>query len=80
MLEHTPGLTGPAQIRMRDSRVLEPSAAALLEGAVHDPEAWYLQTMVPRRVELDATTCGRRRLARTLLVLLETAAYLLRPQ
>lgn len=80
VLEHTPGLTGPAQIRMRDSRVLEPSAAALLEGAVHDPEAWYLQTIVPRRVELDADYLRAPSLARTLLVLLETAVYLLRPQ
>jgi lipopolysaccharide/colanic/teichoic acid biosynthesis glycosyltransferase len=80
VLEHTPGLTGPAQIRMRDSRVLEPDASALLGGAIHDPETWYLQTIVPRRVELDAHYLRAPSLSRTLLVLLETAVYLLRPQ
>jgi lipopolysaccharide/colanic/teichoic acid biosynthesis glycosyltransferase len=80
VLEHTPGLTGPAQIRMRDSRVLEPDASALLDGAGHDPEAWYLQTIVPRRVELDADYLRAPSMRRTLQVLLETAVYLLRPQ
>jgi lipopolysaccharide/colanic/teichoic acid biosynthesis glycosyltransferase len=80
VLEHTPGLTGPAQIRMRDSRVLEPSPAALLDGAVLDPEAWYLETIVPRRVELDAGYLRAPTLTHTLGLLLETAVYLLRPQ
>lgn len=77
VLDHTPGLTGPAQIRMRDARVLDLGAAA---GPPVDPERWYLDDIVPRRVELDATYLREPSLVRTVVVLLQTAVYLLRPQ
>lgn len=77
VLEHTPGLTGPAQIRLRDARVLDLRAAG---GATADPERWYLEDIVPRRVELDASYLREPTLRRTLVVLLQTAVYLLRPQ
>ncbi|MEW1952683.1 sugar transferase [Terrabacter sp. NPDC080008] len=77
VLEHTPGLTGPAQIRLRDARVLDLRAAG---SAPVDPQRWYLEEIVPRRVELDATYLRDPTLRRTLVVLLQTAVYLLRPQ
>jgi lipopolysaccharide/colanic/teichoic acid biosynthesis glycosyltransferase len=77
VLEHTPGLTGPAQIRLRDARVL---ALRVERGATVDPERWYLEDVVPRRVELDATYLREPSLLRTVVVLVQTAVYLLRPQ
>ncbi|WP_034805115.1 sugar transferase [Intrasporangium oryzae] len=71
ILQYTPGLTGPAQIRLRDSRVLRPAAS--------DPERWYLEEVVPRRVALDATFLRAPTLRHTLNVLVQTAVYLLRP-
>lgn len=71
ILQYTPGLTGPAQIRLRDSRVLRPLGS--------DPERWYLEEVVPRRVALDATFLRTPTLRHTLRVLGQTAVYLLRP-
>ncbi|WP_442276156.1 sugar transferase [Terrabacter sp. 2TAF16] len=80
VLEATPGLTGPAQIRMRDSRVLELPLAAVFSEPAPDPETWYLEHVVPRRVDLDAGYLCAPSLSRTVAVLLETAVYLLHPQ
>ena len=79
VLEHRPGLTGPAQIRLRDARVLDLQAATAAEGGAPDPERWYLEEIVPRRVELDATYLCAPSLLNTVVVLVQTAVYLLRP-
>ncbi len=90
VLQHTPGLTGPAQVRLRDARVLEPGhalpgsvggsdvGAAVLADSSPDPERWYLEQVVPRRVSLDASYLSAPSLSRTVAVLVETALYLLR--
>lgn len=94
VLQHTPGLTGPAQVRLRDARVLEPGhalpgsavgsaggsevGAAVLAESSPDPERWYLEQVVPRRVSLDASYLNAPSLSRTVAVLVETAVYLLR--
>lgn len=65
---HRPGLTGPAQVRMRDSDVLSP-------GAVVDENA-YLQRLVPVRTAMDATYLQRPSLAATVRVLAETVRHL----
>jgi lipopolysaccharide/colanic/teichoic acid biosynthesis glycosyltransferase len=77
VFEHTPGLTGPAQVRMRDSRVLAARPVAAIHGHELDPERWYLENVVPRRVQLDATFLRAPSLAHTVALLMETAAYLL---
>ena len=76
VLEHTPGLTGPAQVRMRDSRVLESRPVAAGRGPEPDPEQWYLENVVPGRVQLDATYLDEPTVAHTMAVLVETAVYL----
>jgi lipopolysaccharide/colanic/teichoic acid biosynthesis glycosyltransferase len=80
ILEYTPGLTGPAQVRLRDSRVLGSQPVGAARGLELDPERWYLENVVPRRVELDATYLQAPSLAHTVALLVETAAYLLGPQ
>jgi lipopolysaccharide/colanic/teichoic acid biosynthesis glycosyltransferase len=69
VFDHRPGMTGPTQIRMRDDVTVPPGIA--------DPEEYYLTTLVPRRVELDATFLTDPTLARTLRLLADTALYLL---
>lgn len=82
VLQHTPGLTGPAQVRMRDStltcaRTPERGAAgADLEALT---EGWYLEEVVPRRVALDQDFLTDPSLRRTLGILVETARYVVRP-
>lgn len=80
VLEVTPGLTGPAQVRMRDSRVLVPPVGAVPTSPAPDPEEWYLEHVVPRRVDVDAGYLRAPSFGRTVSVLLETAVYLVRPQ
>lgn len=77
VFEHTPGLTGPAQVRMRDSRVLATRTVGAGPGHELDPERWYLENVVPSRVRLDATFLQAPSLGHTVALLLETAAYLL---
>ena len=64
VLQHRPGLTGPAQLALRDDAALDPDAS--------DPEVDYLQRLVPQRVGLDASYLRDPRLARTLGVLVAT--------
>ncbi len=82
VLQHTPGLTGPAQVRLRDVRVLEPdhelAGGTVGETTPIDPERWYLEQVVPRRVSLDASYLSAPSLPRTVAVLVETGVYLLR--
>jgi lipopolysaccharide/colanic/teichoic acid biosynthesis glycosyltransferase len=58
VLEHRPGLTGPAQLYLRD--------AATIGAGVADVESFYLTSLVPRRVALDATYLRRPSASRVL--------------
>ncbi len=79
VLQHTPGLTGPAQVRLRDARVLEPPSGTTAGAvAATDPVRWYLEHVVPRRVSLDASYLQAPSMSRTLSLLVETGVYLLR--
>ncbi|HET7798790.1 MAG TPA: sugar transferase [Humibacillus xanthopallidus] len=82
VLQHTPGLTGPAQVRLRDSTLactlsLVPRGAAPEELATLT-ERWYLEEVVPSRVALDEEFLADPSLRRTFGVLAQTAVYLLR--
>jgi lipopolysaccharide/colanic/teichoic acid biosynthesis glycosyltransferase len=69
IFQHRPGLTGPAQVRMRDADVLGP-------GTVVD-ESTYLASLVPARVTLDATYLERPTVRATITILLETLRHVL---
>src|SRR5439155_8536346 len=69
VFEHTPGMTGPCQIRLRDGEALP--------AGVQDVERYYLDVLVPRRVAIDATYCVTPTLRATCRVLWETFEYLL---
>ncbi len=58
VLEHRPGLTGPAQLYLRD--------ATTIEAGVVDVESYYLTSLVPQRVALDATYLRRPKVSRAL--------------
>lgn len=64
-----PGLTGPAQVRMRDTDVLGPTQQATVEA--------YLSRIVPARTEIEAAFLARPTLRATLHVLTDTARHLL---
>lgn len=79
VLDETPGLTGPAQISLRD----DVSVVAVPEGPVSsgtpDPEAlerWYVEQLVPLRVAVDQTFLRRPTLWATLRVVAWTARYI----
>lgn len=65
VLRCRPGLTGPAQLALRDTAALDPAA---------DPEQDYLLRLVPLRARLDAEYQRDPSLRRTAGVLLQTAA------
>lgn len=65
VLEHRPGLTGPAQLYLRDAATIRPG--------IDDVEAYYLARLVPRRVALDATYLRQPTLARTVWFCVATA-------
>ena len=69
VLDHRPGLTGPAQLYLRD--------AATIGAGIDDVEAYYLTHLVPRRVALDATYLRRPTVRRTVWFCLLTAADVL---
>lgn len=69
VLDFTPGLTGPSQIRLRD-RVCLPEGLS-------DPESWYLEHLVPARVAWDLSYLRAPSLRATVRVLVETSAYLM---
>ncbi len=66
VLQHRPGLTGPAQLELRD--------ATAIEADVTDIEQYYLTQLVPRRVALDATFLSQRTVRATLRLCVLTAA------
>lgn len=69
VFRYRPGLTGPAQVRQRDSRVLPAHAA--------DVEDLYLTRLVPLRVALDMEYLADPTLSRTVRMMVETAAHVL---
>jgi lipopolysaccharide/colanic/teichoic acid biosynthesis glycosyltransferase len=64
-----PGLTGPAQVRMRDADVLGPTQQATVEA--------YLSRIVPARTEIEAAFLTRPTLRATFHVLTDSARHLL---
>jgi lipopolysaccharide/colanic/teichoic acid biosynthesis glycosyltransferase len=70
VLDETPGLTGPAQITLRDD--------VTVSGSVDDVEQWYIERLVPRRVAADLTFLCRPTLLATMHVIVMTVRYLLR--
>ncbi|HEV8559971.1 MAG TPA: sugar transferase [Actinophytocola sp.] len=69
VFDHRPGITGPVQLRSRE-------LAAALDDQT-DPEAFYLDALVPRRVALDATYLEAPTLSATVCVLARTVWYAL---
>jgi lipopolysaccharide/colanic/teichoic acid biosynthesis glycosyltransferase len=66
---YRPGLTGPAQVRLRDAEVLGPSVEPSVEA--------YLGRLVPARTALEAGYLARPTLRATFAVLLDTVRHLL---
>jgi lipopolysaccharide/colanic/teichoic acid biosynthesis glycosyltransferase len=69
VLQHRPGITGPAQLYLRD--------AAAIPAGVTDVEEYYLTCLVSRRVALDATFLARPSARSALRFCLLTAAEML---
>jgi len=65
VLDHRPGITGPAQLYLRDAVTIRPG--------IDDVETYYLTHLVPRRVALDATYLRRPTLRRTVWFCVATA-------
>jgi lipopolysaccharide/colanic/teichoic acid biosynthesis glycosyltransferase len=65
---HRPGLTGPAQIRLRDADVLGPAQHATLDT--------YLNLIVPARTRIEATFLSHPTLWATIRVLVDTVRHL----
>jgi lipopolysaccharide/colanic/teichoic acid biosynthesis glycosyltransferase len=69
VLECTPGLTGPAQLRLRDR--------VCFSDEVDDLERWYIDHVVPARVAYDLTYLRAPSLRATLSLIGQTAAYVM---
>lgn len=67
VLMHRPGLTGPAQVRLRDRDVVGDDFSVRA----------YVSTLVPRRVECDASYLRRPTVRAALRVLAETVLHVL---
>jgi lipopolysaccharide/colanic/teichoic acid biosynthesis glycosyltransferase len=67
---HRPGLTGPSQLQYRDSDALPAD--------VSDPERYYLEVLVPRKILLDMNYLAEPSLKETLTVIVATAAHILK--
>jgi lipopolysaccharide/colanic/teichoic acid biosynthesis glycosyltransferase len=70
VFRYRPGLTGPAQLRLRDEDALSPGAT--------DVQADYLDDVVPRRVAIDLEFQSHPSLGATLAVLRDTLVYVTR--
>lgn len=70
VFQYRPGLTGPAQLHLRDRDVLP---------TIGDVEEFYLRKVVPERVALDLDYLANPSVGRTVTLLAETVAYILRP-
>lgn len=69
VLDARPGLTGPAQLMFRESSACPPPTWPSVE-------AWYLEVLVPRRVEADLAYLARPTLVATLRYLALTALFI----
>lgn len=69
VLVHTPGITGPTQIQLRDSTAIPPG--------IIDPDEWYVRRLVPLRVATDLTYLSDPSPVATLRMLFRTVMYLL---
>ncbi|WP_367319411.1 sugar transferase [Streptomyces sp. HUAS ZL42] len=69
VFRHRPGLTGPCQLRSR-------SDAVVFDGSP-DPERYYLEVMVPRRVAMDAKLLAHITPVTVILFVARTPWYLL---
>jgi lipopolysaccharide/colanic/teichoic acid biosynthesis glycosyltransferase len=69
VLDCTPGLTGPAQLRLRDW--------VCFADEVADPDRWYVEHVVPARVAQDVTYLRAPSLRATVSLLGQTAAYVI---
>ncbi|GAA2593128.1 sugar transferase [Dactylosporangium fulvum] len=69
VLDHRPGLTGPAQVRLRDTDILGTADA--------NTTAAYLSQIVPARTAIEAVYLRNPTLAATLGVLVDTVRHLL---
>jgi lipopolysaccharide/colanic/teichoic acid biosynthesis glycosyltransferase len=69
VLHATPGLTGPAQLRLRDHVCFPPD--------VREPERWYVERVVPARVALDESFLRAPSLPATVRVVVQTLAYVI---
>jgi lipopolysaccharide/colanic/teichoic acid biosynthesis glycosyltransferase len=67
IFRYRPGITGPAQLRLRDSTTLLPG---------DDVASYYFTAVVPRRVALDLEFQAEPTLRRTLAVLVATLKHL----
>jgi lipopolysaccharide/colanic/teichoic acid biosynthesis glycosyltransferase len=70
VFQHRPGLTGPVQVRLRDQDILPAD--------VEDLQDYYLRRLLPARIALDRGYLANPTLARTIGLLTDTAAYLIR--
>ena len=70
VLTARPGLTGPAQLRYRERSALPPAGWG-------DVESWYLQVLVPLRVQADLDYLRRPTLRVTLRYLWLTALFVI---
>lgn len=68
VLDETPGLTGPAQITLRDD--------VSVVGTPEDIEDWYVKRLVPPRVAADLTFLRQPSLGATVRILSMTARYI----
>lgn len=67
VLDATPGLTGPAQLRLRDRECFTPD--------VTDADRWYVEHVVPARVALDRSFLDAPSVGATLRVVAQTVGY-----
>jgi len=74
VLDARPGLTDPASIRFRDEENL------LAREAPERREAFYLEEIMPRKLELNLDYVARSGFWLDLRIIVETAAVILRPQ
>lgn len=72
VLRYRPGLTGPVQLRAEEF--------AAPPAGVRDPEAYYLDVLVPRRVALDAEFLAAPTLLREIGLVLRTVRRLAVPR
>lgn len=67
IFRYRPGLTGPAQVMVRDEEVL---------GGVAEPESFYLERLVPHRVSIDLLYLEDAGLGSTVAWMARTLRYL----